>query len=81
MQQLNSSLTPLGIPKLAHVAILEMAVAHIAEQLVDAYALAKKCNDEGRALMTRDIKVRPHAPPARSPSRRRHRTPVPPPPP
>ena len=34
-----------------------VAVAHIAEQLVDAYAHAKKVNDEGRALMTRDIKV------------------------
>lgn len=26
-------------------------------QLVDAYAHVKKCNNEGRALMTRDVKV------------------------
>ena len=40
-----------------HVSVLEEAVAHIAEQLVDAYAHVKKCNDEGRSLMTRDVKV------------------------
>jgi len=57
VQQLNTSLGGLEVPKAVHATVLEEAVGGIAEQLVDAYAAAKKVNDEGRALMTRDIKV------------------------
>ena len=59
IQALNSSLASpaLKIPRGVHTALLEAAVAHIAEQLVEAYAAVKKANDEGRALMARDVKV------------------------
>ena len=57
VQQLNGSLAGMSLPVHVHRAVLEEAVHHIAEQLVDAYSHAKKCNDEGRALMVRDVKV------------------------
>jgi len=57
VQQLSSSLAGLSLPAKAHATVLEEAVEGIAEQLVEAYAAAKKVNDEGRALMTRDLKV------------------------
>jgi len=57
LQQLNGSLVNLSLPTAVHVTVLEEAVSHIAQQLVDAYAHVKKCNDEGRALMARDVKV------------------------
>lgn len=57
-RQLNGSLVNLSLPLAVHICFLEEAVLHLAEQLVDAYSHIKKCNDEGRALMTRDIKAR-----------------------
>lgn len=58
IQQLQGSLTSLAnIPMSVHVVVLEEAVAHIGEQLVDSYAAIKKCSDEGRISMTRDVKV------------------------
>ena len=57
VQQLNVSITSLSLPHHVHTALLEEGVGHVARQLVDAYAHIKKANDEGRALMTRDVKV------------------------
>ena len=56
---MNGSLNTLmdSIPRHVHITLLEEGVGYIAEQLVDAYAHIKKCNDEGRALMARDCKV------------------------
>jgi hypothetical protein len=60
VQQLNASLVSAGVgtvPVHVHIIVLEEAVRHIGEQLVDAYAACKKASDEGRALMLRDLKV------------------------
>lgn len=58
VQQLNASLCGLAkLPRRVHAAVLEEAVQHISEQLVDAFSTIKKCNDDGRALMLRDVKV------------------------
>lgn len=59
IQKLNGYLC-IAVPALSELAkcsLLDEATLHIAGQLVDAYAQIKKCNDEGRALMARDIKV------------------------
>jgi len=57
IQRLHGSLTELKLPTHVHTAILEEAVAHIAEQLVEAFSQIKRVNDEGRNLMQRDVKV------------------------
>lgn len=58
VQQLSVSLANLRqLSPHVHTIVLEEAVQHIAEELVDAYSVIKKCNDEGRALMLRDVRV------------------------
>ena len=36
---------------------MEGAVRHVSDQLVEGYSQTKKCSDEGRALMSLDVKT------------------------
>lgn len=43
-------------PEVQHV-VMDGAVRHMSEQLVEGYSQTKKCSDEGRALMSLDVKT------------------------
>ena len=59
IQQLAASLSSLQPAPPKHVAcsVVEEAVAHITHVLLDDFCAVKKMNDEGRATMSRDVKV------------------------
>lgn len=40
-----------------HHVVMEGAVRHVCDQLVEGYSQTKKCSDEGRALMSLDVKT------------------------
>lgn len=55
VQQLISSLRELGVPEHVKRVLMHEAVVMICEQLVDGYCCAKRCSDEGRALISLDV--------------------------
>ena len=57
LQQLSTEMLQLAVPPRVLAAVMEGAVAFVCEQLVDGYSQTKKCSDEGRALMSLDVKT------------------------
>jgi len=57
VQQLHTRLRQFSVPDSVQQLILQEVVAFICEQLVDGYSHIKKCSDEGRALMSLDVKT------------------------
>ena len=57
VSQLVDSLGALGVPAHIHRVLVDEVVAVIGEQLVEGFSHTKKVSDEGRALMSLDVKT------------------------